>query len=150
MGREARRNAAEGKKFDCGDCLAFCCAVYPAVSVDDRDARRLAAHFDLPLMIVLDLHTTTLVEGGKSSTILKRKFDPAFGECCTFLDTTARRCTIYDARPDVCREFPSVRAAPPGAEGRCCYYDTYRYLRNEAGDPDLVPLVKIMRRLRDD
>lgn len=37
---------------------------------------------------------------------------------CLFLDTTTRLCTVYDKRPDTCREFPSIGPRPgycPGA-----------------------------------
>ena len=34
--------------------------------------------------------------------IMRRKKDTHFGRICRFFDTTARRCTIYEARPRVC------------------------------------------------
>lgn len=37
---------------------------------------------------------------------------------CLFLDSVTRLCTVYDKRPDTCRQFPSIGPRPgfcPGA-----------------------------------
>ena len=31
---------------------------------------------------------------------------------CLFLDSVTRLCTVYDKRPDTCREFPSIGPRP--------------------------------------
>lgn len=31
---------------------------------------------------------------------------------CLFLDSTTRLCTVYEKRPDTCREFPSIGPRP--------------------------------------
>lgn len=31
---------------------------------------------------------------------------------CLFLDTKTRLCTVYEKRPDTCREFPSIGPRP--------------------------------------
>ena len=67
--------------------------------------------------------------------ILRRKADRLFGQACTFLDQDTRKCTIYNARPLVCREFPTT--------SRCSYYDLLEFERDQQGDPDVIPLVKI-------
>lgn len=36
---------------------------------------------------------------------------------CVFLDRLTRRCTVYDRRPDTCREHPRVGPRP----GFCAY-----------------------------
>ena len=59
-----------------------------------------------------------------------RKKDEHFGRACRFLDPKARRCTIYKARPTICRQFP--------AERRCGYYDFLMFERKHQNDPDLV------------
>ena len=132
------------KLYDCAACPAVCCTVYEAVSLDDRDARRLASHLGMTADIFLALYAR---RGPRGETVLKRKADAASGtgECCTFLDTEARRCTVYDARPDVCRDFPVRGAQAAGAEGRCCYYDVLTYVRKESGDAQRIPLVQIVR-----
>ena len=36
------------KKYDCLKCPGYCCS-YPVIEVKDRDAERIAKHFDLTL-----------------------------------------------------------------------------------------------------
>ena len=64
-----------------------------------------------------------------------------FGKACKFLDPTTRRCTIYNGRPSVCREFP--------ARTRCAYYDLLTFERSQQGDDTVVPLVQITFRNGD-
>ncbi len=73
--------------------------------------------------------------------ILRRKADPIFGKACKFLHSETRQCTIYDARPQVCREFP--------AHPRCAYYDLLQFERVQQGDDSVVPLVQITFRNGD-
>ena len=49
-----------------------------------------------------------------------------------FLDQEKRQCTIYDARPGVCRIFPE--------SSRCGYYEFLKFEREQQGDPDYVAL----------
>jgi len=72
---------------------------------------------------------------------LRRKAEPIFGKACKFLDPVKRQCTIYDARPKVCREFPS--------RARCAYYDLLQFERSQQGDDTVVPLVQITFRNGD-
>lgn len=133
---------SDGKKaYDCGECPAICCTVYESVSIDDRDARRLASYVGLPPAVFLSLYAR---RGPRGETVLRRKPDPASGtgECCAFLDTERRRCTVYDARPGVCRDWPKREHGP---EGRCCYFDLLSYVRKESGDAQRIPLVQIKR-----
>jgi Fe-S-cluster containining protein len=50
---------------------------------------------------------------------------------CRFFDTTERRCTVYKARPAVCRQYPN------GA--RCGYFDFLQFERKHQDDPDFIP-----------
>ncbi len=51
---------------------------------------------------------------------------------CRFFDTDERRCTIYSARPAVCRAFPG--------SARCGYYDFLSFERRAQEDPEFVAL----------
>lgn len=128
------------RAYDCSDCPAICCTAYEGVSVDDRDAARLAAHLGMPA----DAFAAAYLRRLEGSTVLRRKPDRLSGNggCCAFLDAEARRCTVYDARPAVCRDFPAKRAREGG---RCAYYDLLVYVRRESGDEGRVPLVRIGR-----
>jgi len=68
-----------------------------------RDIKRLAKHFGVEVEQAQKKFTTTW----QGEQILRRKADPIFGKACKFLDPDTRRCTIYHARPLVCREFPA-------------------------------------------
>jgi Fe-S-cluster containining protein len=48
-----------------------------------------------------------------------------------FFDQDERRCTIYAARPGVCRKYPE--------EGRCGYFDFLKFEREQQGDDDFIP-----------
>ncbi|MEP6570063.1 MAG: YkgJ family cysteine cluster protein [Acidobacteriota bacterium] len=122
---------SQALKYDCDKCIAYCCSIYDRVQVTPRDIRRLAAHFGVLPAAATQRFTKVF---GKER-ILRRKADRLFGQACTFLDQDTRKCTIYDARPLVCREFPTT--------SRCAYYDLIEFEREQQDDPDVIPLVKI-------
>jgi Fe-S-cluster containining protein len=108
------------------------------VQVTPRDIKRLAKHFDVDFETAQRKFTTSW----QGEQILRRKADPIFGKACKFLDPSTRRCTIYHARPLVCREFP--------ARTRCAYYDLLQFERIQQGDDTVVPLVQISFRNGND
>ena len=117
--------------YNCSKCPAYCCSIYERVQVTKRDLKRLAKHF------AVDLGTaarrfTSIWQGER---VLRRKADPIFGKACKFLNPETRQCTIYHARPLVCREFP--------ARARCAYYDLLQFERVQQGDDTVLPLVQI-------
>lgn len=110
------------KYYDCTKCPGYCCS-YPVIEVKDRDAERIARHFDLPLKAIAKKYFKA---AHGHARVMRRKKDEHFGKICQFFDTVARRCTIYEARPSVCRSFPG--------EGRCGYYDFLKFERNGQED----------------
>ena len=118
-------------KYDCDKCIAYCCSIYDRVQVTPRDIRRLAAHFG----VLPEVATQRFTKVYNKERILRRKADRLFGQACAFLDQDTRKCTIYNARPLVCREFPTT--------SRCSYYDLLEFEREQQDDPDVIPLVKI-------
>jgi len=118
-------------KYDCDKCVAYCCSIYDRVQVTPRDLRRLAAHF----RVLPDVAAKRFTKFFGKERILRRKADRLFGQACMFLDQGTRKCTIYHARPAVCREFPITT--------RCAYYDLIEFEREQQDDPDVIPLVKI-------
>ena len=117
--------------FDCTKCPAFCCSIYERVQVTKRDITRLAKHFGVTFEVALKRYTTKW----QDERILKRVKDTIFPETCMFLDQEKRGCTIYHARPAVCREFPD--------RVRCPYYDVLQFERRQQGDETVIPLVQI-------
>jgi hypothetical protein len=123
--------------YNCSKCPAYCCSIYERVQVNKRDLKRLAKHF------AVDLETAarrfTIIWQGER--ILRRKADPIFGKACKFLNPETRQCTIYHARPLVCRDFPG--------RVRCGYYDMLQFERVQQGDDTVLPLVQITFRNGD-
>lgn len=129
---------AERSYYDCTKCPAYCCSIYERVQVTKRDIQRLAKHFGVDVATAQKRFTTTW----QGEQILRRKADPIFGKACKFLNPETRQCTIYHARPLVCREFP--------ARVRCAYYDLLQFERGQQGDETVVPLVQITFRNGDE
>jgi Fe-S-cluster containining protein len=125
--------AARNKKshYNCIECPAYCCAVYERVQVTPRDIRRLAKHFG----VTEETATARYTKVYEKERVLRRKSDPVFGQSCQFLNPETRGCTIYHARPEVCREFPTT--------SHCAYWDLLKFERDQQDDPDVLPLVKI-------
>jgi Fe-S-cluster containining protein len=117
--------------FDCSKCPAFCCAIYERVQVSKRDLNRLAKYFELTVEATTERYTK--MHSGER--VLRRKKDPIFGQACQFLDRETRGCTIYHARPEVCREYPN--------RTRCAYYDLLQFEREQQDDINVLPLVQI-------
>lgn len=127
----------EGKKFDCADCVAFCCSNVYQVTLNVVDVARLALRRQLGPAEFKARYTT-------DGFTLKQVPDQIFGLACVFLDQEGRHCTVYTDRPAVCRVWPRPEHAAPGAEGRCGFYDVYTHLRNEL-EPEVVPLFQLVR-----
>lgn len=118
-------------RFDCGKCPAFCCSVYPRVAVTPRDIKRLARHFGVTPEEAAKRYT----KKSENARVLRRKGDPIFADVCRFLDPVTRGCTIYQARPAVCREYPGGT--------RCSYYDLMKFERRIQENPNAIPLIQI-------
>jgi Fe-S-cluster containining protein len=116
-------------RYDCAKCPAYCCS-YDRIIVNRRDLNRLARHFDIDPEVALR-RFTKVVEG---ETVLRHQKDRIYGTICMFLDLKTRRCTIYEARPGVCHEYPD--------KSRCGYFEFLSWERKHQDDPDFVPLQK--------
>jgi len=115
--------------YDCSKCPAYCCS-YERINLNGRDLKRLAKHFDVDVEIAR-ARFTKVVEG---DVVLRHQKDHIYKSVCMFLDRDTRRCTIYEARPGVCHEYP---------EGpRCGYYDFLKWERKFQDDEEFVPLVR--------
>ena len=135
--RGAIAKTVQPSYYNCSKCPAYCCSIYERVQVTKRDINRLANYFGVDVETAQRRFTTTW----QGEHILKRKADPIFGKACKFLDPATRRCTIYEGRPSVCREFPD--------RTRCAYYDLLTFERSQQGDETVLPLVQITFRNGD-
>ncbi|MGI9421988.1 MAG: YkgJ family cysteine cluster protein [Hyphomicrobiaceae bacterium] len=114
--------------YDCLNCPGYCCS-YPVIALQKRDIQRLAKHHG---MTNEEAEAKFTKEAHGHKRVMRRKKDEHFGRICRFFDTTARRCTIYEARPAICREFPN--------EKRCGYYDFLQFERRHQDDANHVAI----------
>lgn len=115
-------------RYDCAKCPAYCCS-YDRIEVTDYDLERLAAHLNLPVEVA-EKKFTKLWDADER--ILRHRKDDIFGSVCRFLDTETRRCTVYEGRPEVCREYPE--------ESTCGYYEFLKWEREFQDDEEFIPL----------
>jgi len=115
------------RRYDCSKCPAYCCS-YARIIVTDEDIKRLAKYHGITKKEARKRFTKKGEEPGER--ILRHQIDEHFTTICRFLDPETRNCTIYEARPEICREFPGA--------GRCGYYDFLTFERRAQEDPDWV------------
>ena len=114
-------------KYSCDKCPAYCCS-YPEIEVTRRDIERLARHFGLSYEAAEERFTK---HDGKVH-MLRHRRDRIFTSVCALLDQKTRRCSVYDARPGVCREYPDTP--------RCGYYEFLKFERAQQDDPKFIAL----------
>ncbi|OWY41086.1 Fe-S-oxidoreductase [Xenophilus sp. AP218F] len=103
----------------CGDCAASCCAMPVEVKLPDLIRIGVVDEFELeePIKNIakrLEKQRVTQHFNFKNSlfTLAQR----ANGDCL-YLDAKTRLCTIYERRPNTCRNHPKVGPKP----GFCAY-----------------------------
>lgn len=113
-------------KFDCAKCPGYCCS-YELIPVNKRDLARLARHFGVSEEVAAKRYTK-IIDGERG---LRHREDHIYKSMCMFFDQEARRCTVYEARPWICRTYPS---GP-----RCGYFEFLEFERDQHGDPTFIP-----------
>ena len=116
-------------KYSCEKCPAYCCS-YPEIEVTPRDIARLAKYFGMDYAKAEERFTKPDEED--KVRVLRHKQDRIFKTVCMFLDLKTRRCTVYDARPGVCRGYPESK--------RCGYYEFLKFERAHQGDEKFIAL----------
>jgi Fe-S-cluster containining protein len=117
-------------RYDCSKCPGYCCS-YDRIPVSDFDIARLAKHFDISASDARKRFTYRYKTEELDERLLRHHRDHVFKSVCQFFDRDKRRCTVYEARPNVCRRYPS------GAT--CGYYDFLKFERVQQGDEDFIP-----------
>jgi hypothetical protein len=120
-----------GLRYDCTKCPAYCCS-YDWILVTRRDIQRLARRFGLTYEQAEERFTKFIK--GYGHRVLRHRQDHIFKTTCQFLHPTERRCTIYEHRPALCREYP--------VENQCGYYDFLMWERDHQDDKNFIPLQK--------
>ena len=116
--------------YDCSRCPGYCCS-YPRIEVKPSDVRRLAAYHGISVEKAERKFTRIYMDDGKPERILRHQKDTVYKTICRFFDTDLRRCTIYEGRPQVCREYPNGR--------HCGYYTFIKFERKHQDDDTFVP-----------
>lgn len=115
------------KKYSCEKCPAFCCT-YSDIEITRADIARLGKHFGMGYDEAEARFTKP--DAKKTARLLRHKADKHFNTACALLDQETRRCTVYDARPGVCRKYPD--------NARCGYYDFLAFEREQQGDEAFI------------
>ena len=118
------------RQYNCSNCPAYCCT-YDHIEVTPKDLERLARHHELSVEKARKRFTRKAKEDGRKLRVLRHQKDEVFGTACRFLDLETRGCSIYDARPEICRTYPGT--------GRCGFYDFLCAERRSQEDPEYVP-----------
>jgi Fe-S-cluster containining protein len=112
-------------KFDCSKCPGYCCSY--EIPVNAADLKRLARHLGVT-EATAGKRYTKVFEG---EPVLRHHRDHIYKSMCMFFDRDERRCTVYSARPAICRTYPSGN--------RCGYYEFLKFERALHGDEDFIP-----------
>tara|TARA_A100001011_G_C14002313_1_gene711937 strand:- start:32 stop:421 length:390 start_codon:yes stop_codon:yes gene_type:complete len=123
------------KNYDCLNCPGYCCS-YARIAVSKKDIKRLAKFFEMNFVKAKKKFTKSYKfknENNKTinEIILRHRNDSIFKSTCQFLDKKSRSCNVYEARPDVCREYPDSK--------RCGYYEFLKFERKQQEDKSYVP-----------
>jgi uncharacterized protein len=119
--------ARSAAKYSCAKCPGYCCS-YPEIEVTPHDIERLAKH--LGLSYAQAEEKLTKHDAREKVRLLRHQKDEHFQTVCALFDREARRCTVYAARPRVCRDYPD--------SARCGYYEFLKFERAHQDDPDFI------------
>lgn len=102
------------KEGMCNGCYGSCCTMPVEVKLSDLIRLGLTdedeAHGSIRKLAKRLIKEKIIVSyrQGTDLFMLSQKAN----EDCYFLDTKTRLCTVYDRRPDVCRQFPTIGSRP--------------------------------------
>jgi Fe-S-cluster containining protein len=117
-------------RYDCARCPGYCCS-YDHIEVSDYDISRLARHFEVSDSAARSRFFKTVKSEGKDITVLRHRKDTVYKSICAFFDQKERRCTVYEARPRVCRSYPNGNT--------CGYYGFIKFERDHQDDAEFIP-----------
>ncbi|MDD4735519.1 MAG: YkgJ family cysteine cluster protein [Kiritimatiellae bacterium] len=99
----------DSTNFQCRQCGA-CCRWPGYVYLTGADIRRLSSHWKLSEEAFIEGYTRLAPNRGQLCLMVE-----ADGACCFLLPDN--RCACYEARPEQCRQYPSLWAPPEGCPG---------------------------------
>ena len=117
-------------RYDCSKCPGYCCS-YSRIAVTDFDIERLARHFGISTATARQRFTYHYKTSELDEQLLRHKKDHVYASTCRFFDQDLRRCTVYAARPSVCRSYPEDKT--------CGYWQFLKFERAQQGDEEFIP-----------
>lgn len=104
----------------CSGCVAGCCTLPVEVSAADLIRLELISEEEAAVslkQVAKKLMKLKLIQAfnAKSGIFV---LDQRYGEDCVFLGRKDRLCTVYEKRPEVCRQFPKIGPRPGYCPGR--------------------------------
>ena len=117
------------KHYHCLKCPGYCCS-YPEIEITKFDIERLARHFEVDFKTAERRYTKR--DPKKKIYMLRHRKDHIFESTCMLFDQEKRCCTVYHARPGVCRKYPD--------SSRCGYYEFLKFERSQQDDPEFNAL----------
>lgn len=115
--------------YNCKKCPGYCCS-YPLIEVGKSDIARLARHFGIDYETAEERFTKYDKE--EKVRGLRHQKDEYFGTICRFFDTEKRACTVYEARPGTCRDYPYSKG--------CGYFQFLKFERKLQDDKKFIAL----------
>ncbi|GGP25204.1 YkgJ family cysteine cluster protein [Silvimonas amylolytica] len=111
---------ARYKQAMCMDCQSTCCTMPVEVKLPDLVRMGVVdpfeAEHEAPKNVAKRLEKARIIQHFNFKTSVFTLAQRANGEC-TYLDAQTRLCTIYDQRPNTCRNHPKIGPKP----GFCAY-----------------------------
>jgi len=118
-------------RFNCDKCPGYCCS-HPRIAVSDFDIARLAKHFGISEADARKRFTYRYTfQDTVDEQVLRHQKDSIYKSVCKLFDRDTRKCSVYEARPNVCRKYPYGK--------NCGYYSFLKFERDFQDDPEFVP-----------
>lgn len=113
------KNWRKFKKGMCDSCIGLCCYMPVEVRIEDLYRMGVLTDFDRESSEREQMKAALAHPGVDRYTGSIEKFvlSQKMNNSCYFLDANGR-CTVYENRPDTCRNHPEIGPKP----GSCAYY----------------------------
>jgi uncharacterized protein len=117
--------------FNCAQCPGYCCS-HSRIAVSEYDISRLAKHFGITDAAARKRFTYNYTFGDTiDEQIMRHQKDSIYKSVCKLFDRDTRRCSVYEARPNVCRKYPYG--------DKCGYHSFLKFERDFHDDQEFVP-----------
>lgn len=103
----------------CKECTGACCSLEVEVRASDLSRMGVADEYELeenPKKVAKNLKKEGIIDHFSQKKGIFSINRMANGDCI-YLDSHLRRCTIYEQRPDTCRNHPQIGPKP----GYCAF-----------------------------